>query len=188
VATPGRAASSISLFALLSTVIFIVAVALSGGVFFYKGILAKQITDDKATLDRARAAFEPQLVDQIIRLDSRIETSKTLLKNHVAVTPFFDLLSSITLRSVRFKDFSFNFLAPDKIQVAMKGQAQSYAAVALQSDVFSAQKAISNTLLSDLSLDQTGAVTFNVSTSVDPNIVSYKNSVSGQAASSTNPQ
>jgi hypothetical protein len=185
VAQTSRATSSVNLFSLLGTVLFIASVALSAGAFFYQGLLTKQIATNKATLERAKDAFEPELINQIIRLDTRIETGKKLLGTHLAVTPFFDFLSSITLRSVRFRDFSFSYLAADKIVVAMKGQAQSYASVALQSDVFSAQKSIKNTLLSDMALDPTGTVTFSVSTTINPSLVSYETSVSGGSATST---
>ncbi|HEY9480661.1 MAG TPA: hypothetical protein VIR98_00310 [Candidatus Paceibacterota bacterium] len=179
-AAPGRTTASIALFPLLAWTLFIVAVALSGAAYLYKGLVDKQIADDKASLERAKDAFDPGLIDQLIRLDSRLTTGKTLLGSHLAVTPLFDFISSITLRSVRFKDFDFAYLAPDKIKLSMKGEALSYAAVALQSDVFSAQKGLSDTLLSDMALDPSGMVTFSVTTLVSPSIVTYN-------ASSTEP-
>lgn len=167
------ASAPINLFTLLATILFIVAIALSGGVYFYKGLVVKQIETDRATLERAKGAFDPELINQIVRLDSRIETSKKLFASHVAVTPLFDFLSSITLRSVRFKDFSFSYLSPNEITVSMRGQAQGYAAVALQSDLFDSQKGLSDTVIGDMALDPSGLVNFSVSTTIDPNIVSY---------------
>lgn len=176
-ATAQRAPSSINLFSLLATVIFIIALALSGGVFFYHNLLQKQIDSDKTSLDRAKGEFEPDLINQIVRLDSRIEISKKLLASHIAVTPFFNFLSSVTLKSVRFKDFNFSYLAPDKIIVSMKGQAQSYASVALQSDILNAQpKYLKNTLLADMALEPAGTVSFSVTTTVDPSLLSYASS------------
>jgi len=172
-ATATSAPSTINLFSLLTTVIFIIALALTGGVYFYRGVVQKQITDDKASLDRAKGAFEPDLINQIIRLDTRIETSKQLLASHLSITPFFDFLSGVTLKTVRFKDFDFVYLSKDKIQVTMKGQAQSYAAVALESDLLSSQKVLKNTILSDMTLDPTGTVSFNLTTLIDPALVSY---------------
>ncbi|HEU5114799.1 MAG TPA: hypothetical protein VFT82_03465 [Candidatus Paceibacterota bacterium] len=172
-ASPVRSAPVISLFSLLATVLFIVSLALSGGVFFYQRYLQTQIDSDKVSLDKAKGAFEPDIINQIVRLDTRIETGKQLLSSHLAVTPFFDFLSSITLQDVRFTDFNFSYLAPDKIVVIMKGQATGYAAVALQSDVLNAQKKLRETMISDLTLDPEGTVSFSVSTIVDPSLVSY---------------
>jgi len=179
VSTPGRAASPINLFSLLTTIIFIVAVALSGGVFFYKQLTAKQIAQSKADFERAKSAFEPDIVNQIVRLDTRIETGKKLLSSHLAVTPLFEYLSTITLKNVRFKDFNFVYLAKDKIQVSMKGQAQSYASVALQSDLLNAQKNLKNTLIGDLALETSGLVAFTVSTVIDPTIFMYEKTLDG---------
>lgn len=187
-AVPSRAPSAVNLFSLLAAVIFIVALALSGGVYFYRGVLQKQIDASSVSLDRAKAAFEPDTINQIIRLDTRIETGKKLLASHISVTPFFDFLSSVTLKTVRFKDFSFSYPAPDKIAVSMKGQAISYAAVALESDLLNQQKRLKNTLLSDMSLEPAGTVSFSVSTVVDPSLLSYTPSAPSAAATSSKPQ
>ena len=172
VAAPARAASSINLFSLISTLLFIAAVGLSAGAFFYQKLVVKQVEANKQTLERAKGAFDPDLIHEIVRLDSRIETGKKLLSSHVAVTPLFDYISSITLQSVRFKDFSFGYLAPDKIGVSMKGQAASYSAVALQSDILNAQKRLSGTLLTDMALEAQGTVAFNLTTNIDPALLS----------------
>ncbi|HEU0080688.1 MAG TPA: hypothetical protein VFQ72_01515 [Candidatus Paceibacterota bacterium] len=171
-AATARPSSSISLFVLLATIVFTIAIAAAGGVYFYQGYLQKQIDSAAASLDRAKAAFEPETINRIVRLDTRIETAKKLLSSHVYVTPLFDFLSSVTLKSVRFKDFSFGYLAPDKIGVSMKGQAASYSAVALQSDILNAQKRLSGTLLTDMALEAQGTVAFNLTTNIDPALLS----------------
>lgn len=189
VAAPARAASSINLFSLVSTILFVSAIALSAGAFFYEKLLVKQVETNKQTLERAKDAFDPELIREIVRLDSRIETGKKLLSSHIAVTPLFDFISSVTLRSVRFRDFNFTYDSQDKILVTMKGQAQSYAAVALQSDLLNAQKALKNTILSDMTLEPTGLVSFNVSTTVDRSVVAYgAGSSNGATATTTKPQ
>jgi len=169
--------STVSLFSLIAIVLFILSLALSGGVFFWKGLIEKDINTKKATLERARDAFEPELIKKIIRLDSRIENGETLLGSHISVTRLFDALSTISLRSVRFKDFNFSYLAKDKIEVVMKGQAQSFAAVAIQSDFFNQQKYLRDTLIGDLALEPTGLISFSVRTTIDPSLVSYADGI-----------
>lgn len=189
VSTPSRDVSPINLFSLLATIVFITAFATSGGMFFYKQLIEKQITQSKTDFERAKGAFEPEIVNKISRLNSRIETGKNLLDNHIAVTPFFEYLSTITLKNVRFKDFGFSYLAKDKVQVSMKGQAQNYAAVALQSDLFNAQKSLKNTMVGDLSLEASGIVAFSVSTTIDPSVFVYASSVNDSVnKASTTPQ
>lgn len=191
VSQPDRAPSAVNLFSLLATILFIVSLALSGGVFFYKQFIVKQITESKITLERAKDAFEPETINQIIRLDTRLDLGKKLLSSHQSVTPFFDFLSSVTLKTVRFKEFNFAYLAKDKIQVVMKGQARNYAAVALQSDLFNAQKSLKNVIISDMALEAAGTVSFSVSATVDSRLVSYSASLNADgsnALSTTTPQ
>lgn len=183
--SPVSRSSNIDLFSLIAMVLFILSLGLSGGVFFWQNLITKDIETKKATLERARDAFEPDLIKKIIRLDSRIENGKVLLASHISVTRLFDALSTITLRGVRFRDFSFSYLAKDKIEVSMKGQAQSFAAVAIQSDFFNQQKYLKNTLIGDLSLEPTGTIGFSVNTTIDPELVSYSGGLDTPVTSST---
>jgi hypothetical protein len=177
VSAPQGGSAPINLFSLIGIVVFVLALALSGGVFFYKDLIEKNIASSKATLERARDAFEPELIKKIILLDSRIEASKTLLNSHVSVSELFNALSSVTLKSIRFRDFSFSYLAKDKVSISMKGQAQSFAGVALQSDLFNQQKYLKDTLIGDLSLEPTGTIGFTVTSTIDPSLVSYSESL-----------
>ncbi len=188
IAATGKVATPISLFSLIATIFFIVGLVLTGGMFFYKQLVLKQIEASKEELDDAKGAFEPEVIKDLVRLDSRLTAGNSLLENHVAVTPLFDFLSSVTLRSVRFKDFTFTYLASDKIQVQMKGQAQNYASVALQADLLSEQTSLTDTVLSDMTLEPAGTISFNVTTTVNPSLVSYSSIVSGtEAPSATEP-
>lgn len=165
---------TINLFALIATLIFIATIALAISVFFYNSLIVKQITDAKTTLDRAKGAFEPDLINKIVRLDTRIGVAQTLLANHLATSYFFDIIERVTLKTVRFKDFSFEYLAKDKVLVSMKGQAQSFTSVALESDALNAEKTLKDTIISDLALDAIGTVSFNVVTTVDSSSVIFK--------------
>lgn len=179
--------SNIDLFSLIAIILFILSLALSGGVFFWNSLIEKDIATKKATLERARDAFEPDLIKKIIRLDSRIENGKALLASHVSVTRLFDALSTITLRGVRFRDFNFSYLAKDKVEVSMKGQAQSFAAVAIQADFFNQQKYLHDTMIGDLALEPTGTIAFSVHTTIDPALVSYSGGLVEPSATETNP-
>lgn len=171
--TSSRSSSTVNLLTLVSTIIFVTTLALSGAAFFYKGIVAKQIESDKQTLERARGSFDPELIEQITRLDTRIETARTLLASHISVNPLFDFISTITLPSVRFRDFDYSYLSPEKISISMTGQARNYASVALQSDVLNAQKNLKEVTIGDMSLSGAGDISFSVSATVDPKVLLY---------------
>lgn len=187
------APSSINLITLIATILFIVVLALSGAAFFYKGLLTKQIEADKTTLGRARDAFDPKLIAQIVRLDTRIETSSKLMASHISVNPLFEFISSITLQSVRFRDFGFSYAGPDKILVNMTGQAKNYASVALQSDELYKQKSFQDVKIGDMVLDASGNISFSVTATVDSKLLSYASAFKGakpksSTATTTNTQ
>lgn len=189
VAGTARSSGPINLFSLLGTVLFVAALALSAGVFFYQKLLVKQIEQSQVSLERAKDDFDPETINEIIRFDTRIETGKKLIASHVAVTPFFDYLSSITLRTVRFRDFNFTYLGPDNILVEMKGLAQGYATVALQSDLLNEQKLLKDPIIGDMSLESTGNISFGVSAKVDPSLFSYERALgAGTTGTSSAPQ
>lgn len=179
--TPQKVKSSapISVLSLIATIFFIGAVALAGGMFFYKELVKNQIEEAKKTLEAEKAAYIPDEIEYLIRLDARLTASKQLLQNHVAVTPFFQFLGNNTLNSVRFRDFVFTYLAPDKIQVEMKGVAQNYPSIALQSDLFNEQDELSETVFSDLAVETNGLRSFKVVTIIDPRLVSYERLING---------
>jgi hypothetical protein len=65
------------------------------------------------------------------------------------------------------------------IAVQMNGKARDYASIALESDQLAMNKNIHNSVFSDLSLDdQTGRVSFNLSFTVDADLVRYTNHLS----------
>ncbi|MDD5068813.1 MAG: hypothetical protein PHN89_04425, partial [Candidatus Pacebacteria bacterium] len=127
----------INLVSLIVAIIFIITLATSAGVYFYSGVLDKQIDKETKTLKANEDALELPTLEQYIRLDTRIEAAKQILHNHVAVTPIFDTLQKTVLKSIQFSDLTLTFAGPDKITLAMKGQTLNYGSIAFQSDILS---------------------------------------------------
>ena len=162
---------------LVSLIVFLSAAILAGAVFLYQQYLKQAIVNNSASLERARAAFEPALIEKLKRLDSRIITANTLLNVHLSPTELFRFLGDTTLQNVRFSDFSYSVSAPDKITLSMKGQAKSFAAVVLQSDEFAKTHQLREPVFSNLNLDDRGDVRFDFAAHVDPGLVSYGKSL-----------
>src|SRR3989344_44059 len=178
--------SRISLFSTIAVVIFIVFLASAAGVYLWKRYLLGEIKNMSASVTKARAALEPSLVNDLVRLNNRIEGSKALLKGHVALSPFFSLLETLTLQSLRFTSFGFS-VNGEKVVVTMSGAARSFATIALQSDVFGRNnKYIHDPLFSDLNLDKSGNVIFKFTATIDPSLVSYEKSIADEVAPSLN--
>ncbi len=171
------AKSSIGIVFLITLIIFIGVLALAIGVFLYQQFLLQNIEKKSASLYRARAAFEPALIEEIGRLDIRMNSAQEILDNHKALSIFFDLLETSTLVSLQFQDLVYKVDEVGKINVSMSGSASSFSSVALQSDIFGENKFIQEPIFSNLNLDNKGNVVFDFSAFIDPRLLSYSDSV-----------
>jgi hypothetical protein len=175
-AVSARPVSPITIIA--SLILFTVVIA-SGGLYFYKGIMEKNIAKMKSDLELSKGRFEQSKIIQLQTLDRRLRASSEILSKHITVSPIFETLQAITLKSVRYTKFDYNI--DDKaetVTVKMGGQATGYRAIALQSDLFTENnKKFIDPVFSNLSLDEKGNVNFNLEFSVDPSFVNYKKAV-----------
>lgn len=172
---------------ILAGIIFTVSILGAIGVFLYQQYSDSQLDEVRNQLERARNAFEPELIRELQRLDTRIDVASDLLEGHVALTPFFDELESATLETVQFTDFSFSQNEEDGVRVSMQGAANGYASVALQSDTFGDNENFQNPIFSNFQTDENGDVTFDVIMNLDESLVLYSNTVNQPAsAESTN--
>jgi len=183
-ATPAR---SIGFFTIISLCILFTVLLASGALYFYKGVLTKKITEMENTLNIAKNRFEPAKIAELQLLDKRLQASSEILSRHVAVTPIFQALQTITMKTVRFTKFSYDLADTQDatrgvknkqmVNVKMSGQAIGYRSIALQSDLFAKNKNLINPIFSNLSLDDKGNVLFDLEFSVDPSFVDYKQDI-----------
>jgi hypothetical protein len=168
---------------IIAGTLLILAILVAGGLYFFKGYTQSSIVSKQDSLARSREAFEPDTIKELFRLDSRIETGKALLGEHMAVSGLFDELERLTLGSVKYSDFNYSVVAPGQILLTMHGIAGSYNAVALQSDAFSKSTIITDPIFSDVNVDSDGFVTFNLNAAVNASRMLYI--PQGQATSAT---
>ncbi|MEN9560855.1 MAG: hypothetical protein RIQ56_128, partial [Candidatus Parcubacteria bacterium] len=74
---------------LLGIVLFVASAALGVGVFLYKQYVTTASTAKLQALERAKAAFEPSLIQQLTKLDDRMHAGNLILSTHIAPTAFF---------------------------------------------------------------------------------------------------
>jgi hypothetical protein len=160
-------------FALL---VFIVSLLGAGGTYLYRSSLQNNIAQYKDSLTRAEAAFEPSLITTLQSLDKRMIAANSILSSHIAVSPIFALLGDLTLPTVRYSDFSYEFDQDNEnlVDIKITGQAKGYNYIALQSDLFGQNKFIKNPIFSNFTLDQLGNVDFDLTFSVDKSLVVYE--------------
>jgi hypothetical protein len=166
----------VSIFFILSLFIFFTVLIVTGGLYFYKGILVKKISNMEDTLNLAKNRFEPSKITELQTFDKRLISSSEILSKHITIIPIFNTLEQLTMKSVRFINFSYSLRNDDKItiNVKMSGIAIGYRSIALQSDLFAKNKNLIDPIFSNLALDNSGNVLFDLNFSVDPSFVNYK--------------
>lgn len=159
---------------LIAFILFSASLLSAGGAYLYRDSVKADVAEYKISLQRAKAAFEPALIQELQTLDKRLNAANTILDKHIAVSPIFVILQDLTLPTVRYSDFTYELdEATNLVKVEMKGEAKGYNYIALQADLFDKNKFIKNPIFSDFVLDQTGNVDFNLTFVVDKSLVSY---------------
>lgn len=174
----GRRSGGAGFLFLIAFIIFMASLCAAVGVFFYNQILDQKIKTGNEELSQNQNIFNPNVVQEYSRLNDRINASYEILKKHVAVSNLFSIISAVTLKNVRFSNFTYSNAGSDKISLNMNGQTRSYELVALQARALTDptmkyRNAFKSPILGDLNVDSLGNVSFNLSSAVDPSVVSY---------------
>ena len=152
--------------------LFVASAALGAGVFLYKQFLAIESASKLSQLERAKAAFQPSLIQELTRLDDRMHAADRILGAHIAPTAFFLALQQATLETVAFQTLDFQSLDPQDMKISMTGVAQSVNSIALQADLFSKNGVIMSPIFSNIARQPDG-VHFNLSAVVNPKSIGY---------------
>ncbi|MCI0619680.1 hypothetical protein L0Y40_01440 [Candidatus Wolfebacteria bacterium] len=172
--TTGRQprSSPLSFLSLTASIVFVVALLGAGGVFLYGRFLEGSIIRKQDSLEQAREAFEPALIEELARLDTRMASAELLLGSHRALSNFFTVLEGLTLQNVRFSNFGYSEGTTGDF-ITMEGEARSFNAVALQADVLSKSPYFHDVIFGDLAVNERGGVNFGVSATLDPSLLVY---------------
>jgi len=172
------------LFLLCGIVLLVASAALAVGVFLYAQFLQQQSASKVQQLQRAEAAFEPSLIEQITRLDDRMHAASTVLGNHLAPTAFFSALDQATLQTVSFGTLHLEAPDPQHISVTMQGVAQSVNSIALQAELFSQNGVITDPIFSNIARQADG-VHFDLTANVNPTALNFESVVQSASAAAT---
>ena len=158
-----------------TTILFVVSLAASIGMFLYERFIEDSIDKKGIELEKARQTINPSLLEEFKALDEKLRTAEELLGRHIAMTLFFEFLESSTLQNVQYNDFSYILDTAGNISIDMAGTARSFNAIALQSDIFRDSGMMLESRFTRLNLDDSGNVEFNVTSKLDPSFVLYRN-------------
>ena len=178
-------ARPVNFFLIISIFALVTILVATGGLYFYKGMLVKKIASLDNTLSLAKNRFEPSKIAELQTLDKRLSASSEILSKHTTIIPIFKALEQITMKSVRFTKFSYD-LGTDKdnktvVNIKMSGVAIGYRSIALQSDLFAKNKNLIDPVFSNLVLDNSGNVRFDLDFLVDPSFINYKQTLMAQS-------
>lgn len=168
-----------NLLTVIALVVFSVMVGSALWIYFYKSYLIRTIGDMDLAVAEAKKSFEPEFIEEAARLNARIKGAQKLLDTHTALSPLFDLLEKKTLEDMRFQDFSFSSADGQGSRISMTGQGKSFNTVALQSDVFGEEPSFKDPVFSNFTLNENGDVVFDFTTSLEPSLLMYRESVLG---------
>ncbi len=172
VATSSRKQQSgTNIFFIVGGVIAIISVALAAGVFGYEMYLKNTRDQKSANLTQAQKEVNLDTVEGFIRLKSRLNTVQSLLDQHVLLSQFFDTLESRTLQTVRFSGLSLSVEDDRSAEIKMEGVARSFNALAAQSSMIAAEKRIKRAIFSDISVNKNGTVSFSLTATIDPRLI-----------------
>lgn len=179
----------VGLLTIISFFLFFAMVISLGGLYFYKTSLVKSISAMEKDLTIAKNRFEPEKITQLQTLDKRLSASSDILSQHISISPVFEVLGEITMKSVRYTKFSYELGegSNDNVLIKLSGVATGYRSVALQSDLFSKNKNIIDPVFSNLSLDEKGNVVFELAFSVDPSFVDYTQTIKTEGGGTSVP-
>jgi hypothetical protein len=180
---------TVSFFSIITISLLIISILASLGLFFYKKYLTKQIETLSSSLNIARDSFETDTIKELDLFSKRTESAKTILKNHIVLSPLFSLLGEITIPQVAYTSFDAKIDENGVTTVNVNGMAKDYRSISVQSDVFSSQKgsSLKNILFANLVKDKDSNVSFNLKFNVTPSLLSYeKNSLLEENTTSFN--
>jgi len=194
--TGNHAHHSISIFLIISVILFIVSIAGAGFTFVWQKVLLNQQDQYKSDLAKDQNQFDTDLISTLTNANVKIDVAKSILNRHMDVSKIFGIISQLTIASVQWKNLSFSVPSSDStgtynnggsnggsvgddITISMQGETDSYYSVAYQSDVFGkssqlgSNAVIVDPVLSGLSVNGSGKVDFSFTAKVSPSELAY---------------
>jgi len=169
----------VSILNFVSTVFFIGTIVVSGFVYFYVSGLNTKLSNLKSNLEQEKQAFDYDTIETLQQLSKRIMGAKEILSNHLALSPIFDLIEEITLKTVQYTKFDYTQDINDgSIEVKLSGIAPGYKSIGLQEEEFTKNRYIKNPVFTNLILGEKGEVSFDVEFTVDKTYLAYGNTIS----------
>ena len=158
---------------ILAVSLFVTSIIVSVGVYVYKGILKNEIQALESQLSESEKSIDKKTIGEMVQFAQKLQMAKSIVLKHQVVSNFLGALSSSTVSTVQFSNFNYGDIKNNSLTVNLKGKAANYASISLQENVLFQNKDFKSVVVSGLSLDDKGMVSFDFNISVDPQIATY---------------
>jgi hypothetical protein len=174
---PNHSTTTGNLVLLLCFFLFVCSLVSAGTVFF----LGRLTESTKVQLTKVLEDFKKRntaetLVD-LTNLNDRLSLVNNLIRDHVAVSPLFDILAANTLSRVSFNNFDLKKKTDGSFTLSLKAQGIGYESIVAQDTQFSsafAQKTFKNTVINDFSKAKNQSIAvFNLTTTVPASVAKF---------------
>ncbi len=163
----------IGIFNVAAYLIFLITLAMAGGVFFYAQVLEGQLKSADAKLAAEQKKIDSTIAQNFVRLDNRLTSATMLLSNHLALSNFFETLGAILPNTVRFSTLRIAVADGGKVSIEGTGVAKNFNALAAASAGFASDGRIKDAIFSRLSVNKDNSVSFSISATVDSAFVLF---------------
>ena len=157
-------------------VIFLISLAVSSGLFFYKEYLTRQIDVYASSFEKMKSRVEPASLTELVSIASRIESAKKILARHKTTSPLFEILEKNTLKNNFFTLFSLRKQESKEIgglfqsRLTLDGVSKSYTDLAKQMNIFKSAPHFKEVKFSKFRLLETGDVAYSVDLVVEQSL------------------
>lgn len=163
----------IGILGILAVSLFVISIIISAALYVYKGVTKNDIQNLQLQLGESEKNIDKKTIDEMNQFSKKLGVARSIILKHQVISNFLDYLSSSTVSSVQFTDFSYSDIGGGVLSVTLSGKALNYASIALQENIFSQNKYFKSVQFSGLALTGKGSVSFKSVISVSSQISTY---------------
>ncbi|MFZ2167548.1 MAG: hypothetical protein WAV50_01615 [Minisyncoccia bacterium] len=172
-------------FGLFAYILLAVIFVLAAGVFFYGRIQAANLAATNSALQKEEEAIDKPTVQGFVQLRDRLNSGRTLLSSHTAISNFFSVLQSLLPSTVRFTSLHLTIDTAGIAKAEGTGISKSFNALSVASGAFASDGRIKDVIFSKMSINRDSSISFGFSASIDPALISYTGSAPEVTAPAT---
>jgi len=151
----------------VAAVPLLLAFLIYGAIYIYIGYLKGNIEDIKNKAQEIQAQRDTEAEKDVVDFDLKLLRLSSLLDSHIYSYKLFDFIEENTHPKVQLIDFNFEI---DESLVSMKGLTTSYLTFAEQIIALKQKEQVSDAVISEVDIDKSGQISFEVSFKVDQSL------------------